>query len=133
MIEVRNLQPDEDFPPFMDEWMKTPATMREWVWVAIKEGEVVGLLVAAPCHGLVYLARFQTVQNAPASTMLHLLRRCFADCRQRGFGGYFSQVNPTLETERKIIGLVRANGGTQVIDPMVMVAGKLMEKATVNL
>ena len=133
MIEVSNLQPEEEFPSFMDAWMKGPATMRDWVWIAIANGETVGLLIAAPCHGLVYLARFQTAPNAPASTMLHLLRRCFADCRQRGYSGYFSQVNPTLATERKIIGLVRANGGMQMIDPMVMVAGKLMEKATVNL
>jgi len=125
MIEVRNLQADEAFPSFMDDWMKKSTTMREWVWVAKDDGNPVGVVVGAPVHGLVYLARIRTSEGAPSTTVLALMRKCFADCKERGFFGFFTQLNPTLREESKLIGVIRSTGGKQLEDPLVMVAGGL--------
>lgn len=129
MIEVRNLEPNEPLPDFADEWFKRcidkPLPMRDWFWVAIKDGKVVGYLVASPMFGMINFVRFRTLPEAPKAAMLMLLRECFSACRQRGYFAFVGVVNTDIEAERQIIGIARRNGAKQLPIPIVMLAGEL--------
>jgi hypothetical protein len=47
----------------------------DWVWVSHGPGgAVVGILIAAPCHGLVFVWRLMMLPSAPPTALLRLLR-----------------------------------------------------------
>ena len=65
----------------------------KWLWLVKEDDEVVGLLLAANCHGLALILRIKTVADAPQNTVLRLLRRFIRDIRERGCLGYVSYLD----------------------------------------
>ena len=99
--------------------------MKSFCWIAEHEGRIVGMLMAAPCHGLVYIARVSVEEPAPAMTALLLFRNSLKDCRQMGFVGYFTHIDPSRETERGLIPICRKAKGLQIAMIQVPLAGSI--------
>jgi hypothetical protein len=124
---IRNLQLYEKAPDFKTGF-ESLAIDPNWAWVAEENGNKWGILLAAPCHGLVYLARLCVADGAPVFTAAWLLRHFIRDCNERGYKAYFTHVDPTNETERQFIGFCRKSEGIQATRPQVLIAGSF-EKA----
>lgn len=125
MITVRTLREDESFPQHLGTGFEHMPVMKSFCWVAEHEGRIVGMLMGAPCHGLVYIVRVRIEQAAPAMTALLLFRNSLRDCKQMGFVGYFTHVDPTRENERALIPICRKAKGLQFVMPQVPLAGPI--------
>lgn len=125
VVMVRTLKPGEPFPQHLDTGFEQMPVMNDFIWVAEKNGKIVGILMAAPCHGIVFLVRLRTTKDAPAMTVALLFRRCVRDWKARGFKGYFTYVDPSRELERRFIPICRKLGGLQLVSPQVGLVGNL--------
>jgi hypothetical protein len=103
--------------------------MKDFVWIAEEDGKVIGMLMASPCHGLVFLARLRIEKYAPASTVTCLFRKCIKDCLDRGFKGYFTFIDPSREIERRMLPICVKAGGMQIQDLQVGLVGSLEQAA----
>jgi hypothetical protein len=128
MTEVRTLRPDESIPDGLNTGFERMPIMPDWCWLAEEEGITQGILMAAPCHGLVYLARVCVKEEANKAVLLALFRALFRDTKARGFKVYITHLDPTKELESRLIGLCRETGGYQVTIPQVAVVGWLEER-----
>ncbi len=129
MITVRTLKPDEPMPQHLDTGFEQMPVMKDFVWIAEQEGKVIGALMASPCHGLVFFVRLRTEKDAPEMTVHLLFRKCIKDCRERGFAGYFTFIDPAREAERKLIPICHKAGGLQIESVQVGLVGSLAEAA----
>jgi len=130
MIEVRTLRACDPFPEGFATGYERMPVMKNWVWVAEEDGEIAGLLMAAPMHGLIYLMIFRVRDGAPRTTAFRLLRGCMRESLKRGFNGFFLHVDPTdTEVQRKLIPLVRRAKGIQMLIPQVMLVGSTAQAA----
>lgn len=82
---TRNLRADEKLPSRFDNGFADFKLDPQWVWVAEYGGQLVGIAVAAPTHGIAFLLRLIAAPYAPKSTTLKLLRQMLGDVRARGF------------------------------------------------
>lgn len=115
-------------PKHLDTGFEHMAVMKDFVWIAEQDGKVIGMLIAAPCHGLIFFVRIRTEANSPNMTVPLLFRKCVADCFARGFKGYFTYIDPARDAERKFIPICQKAGGIQVAALQVGLVGSL-EKA----
>lgn len=69
-----------------------------WVWIA-RNGRINAALVASPCHGTVLVWRLVVRKDAPVDTLPLLLRRFVRDCKERGYTGVFSYLDPKRPEE----------------------------------
>ena len=119
---------DEPMPEGFNTGFENMPFMPHWVWTAEEDGEALGLLMAAPAHGLIYMMRLCVKKGAPSLTALFLLRGCMREAQKRGFKGFFTHVDPTGEIDRRVLGTCRKSGGVQMLMPQVMLVGSI-EKA----
>src|SRR5271168_2342093 len=110
MITVRTLRIDEPMPEGFNTGYERMPFMPHWVWVAEKDGEALGLVLAAPCHGLAYIMRVCVKKGSPAIVAFILLRRSMKEMRARGLRGYFTHIDPTRDTERHLMLTCRQAG-----------------------
>jgi acetyltransferase (GNAT) family protein len=103
--------------------------MKSYCWVAEHEGRIVGMLMAAPCHGVLYIARICVPEGAPKLTAAMLFRHVMADAKKMGFLGYFTHIDPSRETERAMIPICRKAKGIQVPMMQVPLVGSVEEAA----
>lgn len=84
----------------------------DWIWESRDEnGEVVGILIAAPCHGLVFIWRIKMLKTAPAAALLSLFRRFIKDIRARGCLGYMATLDLCRPEEQQLARVaIRARG-----------------------
>lgn len=129
LITVRTLGPKEAMPQHLDTGFERMEVMNEFVWIAEQAGKIIGILMAAPCHGLIFFVRLRTEKGAPAMAVHLLFRKCINDCKQRGFKGYFVYVDPNIEAERRLIPICRRAGGIQMTSVQVGLVGNLAEAA----
>lgn len=129
MITVRTLKPDEEMPQHLGTGFEQMPVMKDFVWVAELEGKVIGILMAAPCHGTVFLARLRTEKSAPAMAVPLLFRKFVKDCVERGFKGYFTFIDPAFDAERRFIPICHRAGGVQIMALQVGLVGKLEDAA----
>lgn len=130
MITVRTLRESENLPEgFATGYEKMPI-MRDWAWIA-EDGASVGVLLAAPCHGLVYMMRVCVKDGANPATALILMRECMKECNRRGFKGYFFHVSTMSQTERDLMPICRKAGAVQIPLPQVMIVGSVERAARV--
>lgn len=127
MIRVRTLRDGEPMPEGFNTGFESMPLIRDWVWVA-EEDEPLGVLIAAPCHGLVYMMRICAKEGAKPSVVTAIIRACMRDCEARGFKGYFFHVTTLNQAERTLIPICRKAGGVQLTHPQVVMAGSI-EKA----
>jgi hypothetical protein len=129
MISVRTLAEGEVMPQGLGTGFEKMPVMKDFVWVAEKDGEIQGILLAAPCHGLLYLVRLCVKENCNPAIASALLRQCMRDSKERGFKGYLFHISPMLGTERRFIPICKKAGGVQVITPQVAIIGSVEEAA----
>ena len=96
---------------------------REWVWIAESDGQIVGILLAGACHGLIYLMRVCTQKGCNPMVVRNLIEKTRQDCAARGFKGYFFHLDPTMD--QKLLRACRKYGGMQLTTPQVIVVGSL--------
>lgn len=96
----------------------------EWVWVLEVDGELKGVLVASPAHGVAMIWRIVIKPGCSTMALGRLLRRFLKDCRKRGIVGYMTvlQMEGTQEALARIMEKV---GAIKVQEGMTMYAGKL--------
>jgi hypothetical protein len=123
MLTFRVLRSSDPFPDTLNTGYEKMPVMKNWVWVAEESDETVGILLAAPMHGLVYLMVVRT-KGDDGAIFLGLLRQCFKDCIERGFKAFWMHVDPT-KVESRFIKIVRRMGGTQHVDPQTMLSCEL--------
>lgn len=116
-------------PQHLNTGFEQMAVMNDFVWVAEQDGKIVGALMAAPCHGLIFFVRVRAEKGASSMVVPLLFRKCVKDCKERGFVGYFTFIDPSLEAERKFIPICQKAGGTQIMSLQVGLVGKLEEAA----
>jgi hypothetical protein len=126
VIRVRNLREGEAMPEGFHTGYEHMPVMRDWVWLAEGE-ETLAILLAAPCHGLVYFMRLCVKKGAGRATATILIRACMKECDRRGFKGYFFHVSGASQVERSLIPIVRKAGGVQITQPQMMLAGPIDE------
>lgn len=120
---VRTLKETDPFPEGFATGYEAMPVMKAWVWVAEKDGEVFGVLMGAPMHGLVYLMRLCIRDGAASATAFLLLRAFMRETTKRGFKGYVMHIDPTGAVDRKMIPLVKRAGGVQLTLPQTMLVG----------
>jgi hypothetical protein len=129
-MNVRNLRTNESMPDGIETGFEKLRVMPEWCWIAEHEGEPMGVLMGAPCHGIVYLVRLCVKHGIKNNTVPVALFRAFMrDCKERGFLAYFTHLDPTRDVERRMIGLCRQANGAQVTSPQVAVIGFVADAA----
>jgi len=124
-MTVRTLRACDDFPEGFNTGYEKMPVMKNWVWVAESEGEVAGILMAAPMHGLVYLMRLCIRDGAEKTTAFLMLRTFMRETAKRGFKGYWMHIDPTGEVDRKMIPLVKRAKGFQLMIPQVLLTGSI--------
>jgi hypothetical protein len=123
-MDVRTLKPGEALPAGMNTGYESMPIETNWVWVAEEDGKPVGVLMAAGCHGMVYIMRLCIPKKSRIAAFL-LLRACLRDSQSRGFQGFFFHIDPTMETDRHIMLLCRKAGAKQLMVPQVLMVGSV--------
>jgi hypothetical protein len=120
--EVRNVEDGDCLPESLYTGFEKMPMDSDWAWIAVKKATINGILIAAPCHGVVFIARLVVRRDAPFETLPLLLRNFFKDAKGRGFSGFITYLDPTRDEESALLRLVRKAGGQQVTTPQVLVA-----------
>jgi len=121
-LKIRNLVMGEDLPERLRSGYES-TSMPEWIWVAERDGKVTAILVTAPAHILVILMRVCSIAGANPMDVRALLVNAMAEIRERGYKGYVTWVDPTVETENALMGIIKASGGGQLVNPQVACYG----------
>lgn len=126
-ISARVMEPGECIPEnLVDAFTKMPSLDLNWVWTVVDEsGTTVGLIVAAPCHGVAMILRVKTVEGAPSSALIVLLRKFFADVRKRGLAGFMTFLDANTDTEKRLLVLSKKIGGKIIGMPVCAVGSPL--------
>lgn len=125
MIHCRTLAEGEQFPQHLNTGFEDMPVMNSFCWVAETGQRIVGALLAAPCHGLIFIVRLKIEEYAPAITASLLLRSLMRDSERMGFKGFFTFIDPSRETERVLLGICRKAGGKQLENLQVPLVGAL--------
>ena len=126
-MKVRNYIKGEFLPGLLQTGFETaPCVDPKWIFIAERDGEPVGILVAAPAHHFVIFLRIIVNPHRSQPMDFWKLLQGTADiCRERGYAGYSTWLDPTVETERSLLKLLTAVGGTQFTNPQVACAGRI--------
>jgi hypothetical protein len=127
VITVRTLRPNEAMPQHLNTGFEQMPVMNDFVWIAEKQEKIIGMLVASPCHGLVFFVHVRTEKGTSTMTIPLLFRKCVKDCMERGFKGYFGFLDPRVKADREFILVCRKAGGTQIVSEHFGIVGKLEE------
>jgi len=122
MISVRTLREDEPMPQHLGTGFEGMPVMNSFCWIAEKDGRIIGILMAAPCHGLIFIVRLRIEAGHPSVATL-LFRHCMRDSKAMGFIGYFSYIDPQRETEAALIPMCIRAGGIQVTQLQIPLVG----------
>jgi hypothetical protein len=128
MIKIRTLREGEQMPQNLGTGYESMPVMNSFVWVAEEEEKIIGILMAAPCHGLIFLMRLRVLEGSNPMVALLLFRHCMKDSKEMGFRGYFSYINPQIEADAKMIPICTGAGGMQITQMQVPLCGSV-EKA----
>jgi hypothetical protein len=100
-----------------------------WVWLAKDgDGSVVGILIAAPCHGLVFIWRLKMLATAPNWALGKLLRRCIRDLRARKCLGYITWLDVCSRPEEMALARIAARAGALFTAATTVVVGSINAK-----
>lgn len=124
-MNVRNLRFNEPMPEGMATGFEGMPLQHEWVWAAEEDGIATGVVMAAPCHGLVYVMRLCVPKGANPQTAMALLRACMRDSENRGFRGFFFHIDPTVEIDRRIMILCGKMGIRPLTMPQCLIVGSV--------
>jgi hypothetical protein len=101
----------------------------EWVWLAEDaEGSVVGILIAAPCHGLVFVWRVKILPTAPPWALGKLLRRFIRDLRRRGCLGYIAFLDICAQPAEQALARIAYRAGAMFTTATTVIYGSVNAK-----
>lgn len=125
-ITVRTLREGEPMPQHLGTGFEAMQVNPEWVWIAESDRQIVGILLAGACHGLIYVMRICTQKGCSPMVIRKLMEKTRQDSAARGFRGYFFHLDPT--TDHKLLRACRKLGGVQLTTPQVILIGSLERK-----
>lgn len=117
-VQVRNMRRGESVPLPHGFQHLDP----DWTWVLTWQGDTVGAVLAAPCHGLVMLVRVVMLPGH-GELLPRLLRHCVKEWMRRGFTGYFTYLGDN-EAEHKLRRIL-SKGKVMEIPQQTCVGGDL--------
>ena len=126
-MNVRNLQPGEEWPTGCEMGYTCGMVYRDWCWIAESEGQTVAALLTIPAHGVLLLLRIAANEDAPPSAIRALLNTAFEQASQRGLIGYLTWTEPCKLEGQQLLGIVRRAGGTQDITPVLFAYGTIAD------
>ena len=98
----------------------------EWVWLARNDdAEIVGLLIAAPCHGLVIIWRLKMLPTAPYFSLGRLFRDFIREIRRRGCLGYVGLLDVVERPAEAILARIAFRAGAQFSTAATVVFGSV--------
>lgn len=101
----------------------------EWVWLARNAAdEVVGILIAAPCHGLVFIWRLKMLPEAPHWALGGLLRRFIRDLRKRSCLGYITFLDVCNRSQEMALARIASRAGALFTTATTVVVGSVNAK-----
>ena len=100
----------------------------DWIWLAEAEGRVVGVLIAANCHGLVFIWRIKMLPEAPHWALGKLFRRFIRDLRQRGSLGYITFLDIGSKPMEQAIARIAFRAGAHFTTATTVVYGSVNAK-----
>lgn len=107
-VKVRYLQPNETLPLDFDAGFDRLGQLDpSWVWIAERRGQMVGCIVASPCHGVALIWRVVSRGNC----LLPLLRQFMRDCHTRKLKGYITLLDGDVKEQRKLQRIIEHHGG----------------------
>jgi len=126
---VRLLRSGDVLPKTFDIGFDQLGTLdASWVWVSERQGTITGVLVASPCHGVALIWRLAVEPSEPISTLTRLLRVFLKAIRERKCKGYITWVDPKVEIQAKLKGIIQHVGGGVAVNGMEMLAGSLVRE-----
>jgi len=99
-----------------------------WVWTVEDAGKMVGILIAGPCHGLVFIWRVKVVAGAPRWTLGKLFRNFIRDLRKRGCLGYMACLNLVDQPRELAIARIALRAGASITPTTAIVYGSVSAK-----
>ena len=110
--QVRKLRAGETIPSCMDTGFEKYGKLdRDWCWVYETGGEIKGVLLASPCHGLAFVWRFKVLPECGQVAALALLKRFRRDCRKMDVHGYLTLLDLSTATGKQLRRVVERCGG----------------------
>ena len=99
-----------------------------WIWLEEADGEVVGILIAAPCHGLVFIWRVKMLSSAPYWALGKLFRRFIRDLKARGSLGYIAMLDISSRPAEQALARIAFRAGAMFTTATTMVYGSVNAK-----
>jgi hypothetical protein len=123
---VRHLYPGEQIPSTLNIGFDILGQLDpEWIWVTEFAGELTGILMASPCHGMAIIWRLQIIPGLPSTNLLRMLRVFKSTLHKRGFKGYMVIVDETREEESSLARIVTKLGGQAVKNGLTLLAAPM--------
>lgn len=101
-VHIRHPRPDELHTlDILKEFHSLPLD-GQWIWLAEQDDKVLGMAMASPMHGILFLMRMLVVEDAPPTIALSLIKRMGKDSKARGCFGYMCLLDPKQPAEMKL-------------------------------
>lgn len=125
-MNVRTLRKGESLPEDLKTGIDSfPTSDPNWIFVVERDSMPVGVLVVAPAHAFVIFLRLVMSPLANPIDIRTLLVDSAAICKERGFTGYVTWLDPNREAEQGLLGILVASGGMSLSSTQVLCAGKI--------
>jgi len=122
-VIIRNLTNNDELPESLKAGFEK-GEMKNWIWVAEREGKIVAILIAAPAHIVAILLRLASTDDAEPMDVRILLVNAVSEIKARGFEGYVTWLSPESGVEKKLYDIIMAGGGIQLPQPMFFCVGR---------
>lgn len=128
-LEFRNLIEGEKLPPELSgDFPQGWEFDREWTWVALFDSEVIGVLLGAPCHGIVLMMMVK-VKTGHGYCLIGLIRYFIRESVRRGFKCYMTHLNREKPEQMKLLHILELAQGNVLPFNIVCVGGNLQDAA----
>lgn len=108
-MKIRHLRQHEQLP--IKHGLEPLPLDPQWAWVAENElGVVVGVLLLAPVHGAVFVARLVAGDNPPVTWVRRILTQASKDVLERGYRVAFAYFSMDRPTEARLAKLMMGHG-----------------------
>jgi hypothetical protein len=101
----------------------------EWMWVSRdRAGQIVGFLLAANCHGLVFIWRLKMLPTAPRWALGRLFRQFIRDIRKRHALGYIAMLDVVNRPNEKALARIAFRAGGMFATATSVIVGSVNAK-----
>lgn len=79
---------------------------KNWAWVCISGGFIVGLFLASPCHGSAFIVRVIAGDGAPKTWVRRIFRQAAKDMIEMGYRVAFTFLNLQRTEEARLAKMI---------------------------